>query len=96
MIEKIKSTIIEIISRHPGIDGTSLVLFLTEKIKAEDVIGNTSNVNEIVEELISEGSLVAVDYILPTQLYRNNSYTKSSRLYPKGTKIVIWDNFNLN
>ena len=96
MIEKTKSTMIEIISRHPGIDGTSLVLFLTEKIMAEDVIGNTSNVNDIVEELINDGSLVAVDYILPTCLYKDQSYTKNSRLYPKGTKMVIWDALNNN
>lgn len=94
MIEKVKSTILEIVNKYPGTDGVNLVLILAERIASEEVANCSKTVSEIVEELINAGQLIAVDYILPTYLYKDKGYTRTSRLYPKGTKIVIWDALN--
>jgi len=84
MDNPIKKAIKEIVEARQGCKATELVVFIAEE--RPELLVVLGEVIEAVDELIHEGEIVEVEYILPTMDYRVKSF-----LLPKGTQIIVHD-----
>lgn len=83
----IKSKILDIVSDKPGIKGVDLTLDVLQLLlehenncddpKSELAVG-------LINELVLQGEIVEVEYVLPTMTYRIKSL-----YFPKGTEVTI-------
>uniref|UniRef100_A0A6M3L8D9 Uncharacterized protein n=1 Tax=viral metagenome TaxID=1070528 RepID=A0A6M3L8D9_9ZZZZ len=76
--ELLKDRILELVNN--GIKGTELVVKI---ISESDVLIHT-DVVKVIEELMEQGEMIEIDYVLPSMEYRIKSF-----YLPKGTSISI-------
>lgn len=78
---KMKEAILKIIESQPGIKAVELMVKLT--VDAKGKIEYTE-MDHSLKELINDGSIVEVEYILPSMDYRIKSL-----YFPKGTQVTV-------
>lgn len=84
--EQVKDIIVSIVNRMQGCKATELACdeaLLELPSEAKRGLLN-SGVPALVDELVAEGRLVEVEYVLPNLSFRAKSY-----LFPTGTKVKI-------
>ena len=84
MDNPVKQAIREIVEARQGCKATELVVFLTEE--HPELLVMLGETPEAIEELVHEGELVEVEYVLPTMDYRVKGF-----LLPRGSQVVVHD-----
>jgi hypothetical protein len=80
--DEVKDIVVDLVTSCQGAKATQLAAVAVEQIAG--VLESTGYDPEIVEELVAEGRLVEVEYILPDMDYRCKSF-----LLPQGTKVRV-------
>lgn len=83
---EVKNRIVDIVNNVQGLKVTELVVKLMEVLREENLeyVLHEHSVTILVDELVKEGELVEVEYILPGMLYRIKSF-----LLPANTQVVL-------
>ena len=69
MKEEIKNEIVQIVSSNNGCKASQLIPALSvESIKSDE------SILDLVDELISEGRLIGIDYVLSSMPYRTKTF----------------------
>jgi len=78
----LKQAIINIVLNKQGCKATELPVEIA--VEHPELLSQLDNVIEVLDELVEEGNLVEVEYVLPNMNYRIKSV-----YFPKGTQIVV-------
>lgn len=82
MLEKTKELICQTINRKPGIRAIDLLLKVISD--NEEFVELGSHFNTAIEELVENGDIVEIEYVLDTMNYRCKTI-----YFPKGTHVRI-------
>jgi len=77
-----KEKITQAVNNHPGIKGMELVLTLFSS--SEDAVRLGETFESLIEELVQNGDLIELEYVVPTMDYRCKSL-----YFPKGTELRV-------
>ena len=83
---KVRNRIVNIVNNIQGLKAAELVVKLMEVLREENLqyVLHEHSVTILVDELVKEGELVEVEYILPGMLYRIKSF-----LLPASTQVIL-------
>ena len=84
MDNPLRQAIVEIVETKQGCKATELVDFIAGT--HPELLVVLDDLTDTIEEMVHEGELVEVEYVLPQIEYRAKSY-----LLPRGTQIIVHD-----
>ena len=83
-MDALKRAIVEMVEEEQGVKATELIPQIA--IKHPELIVVLNDLPETLEQLVHEGELVEVEYVLPLMSYKTKSW-----YLPKGTQVIVHD-----
>jgi hypothetical protein len=83
-MDALRKAIIEMVEEEQGVKATELVPQIA--IRHPELIIVLNEMPDVLEQLVHEGELVEVEYILHTMSYKSKSW-----YLPKGTEVIVRD-----
>ena len=85
-MEEYKKIITDLVESNPGIKGPDLIVQCITKMHEQGNLESHGDVDiiNVINDLVKEGEVVEVEYVLPSMAYRVKSL-----YFPKGTEVTL-------